>query len=243
MKRPTIHISTTESDLALDAASRISEIVHETVSAKDRCAIALAGGETPRSIYRALSTGRFADTIAWEKVHIFTGDERMVSPDDPQSNFNMIRNELLLHVPIPDKNIHRMKGERESVEAARMYAEDLTVFFGDAGPRFDCILLGIGEDGHTASLFPGTPAIDETTAPVTAVYVPRLRAWRMTLTLPVINAAARVLFLASGKRKAEIVHRILTIAAPSHGLPASLVVPHNGTTEWMLDGDAASLLH
>jgi len=167
----------------------------------------------------------------------------MVPPEHEDSNFRMVKETLLDHVGIPDGNVHRIRGEIVPEQAAREYAEFLHNHFKSDSPRFDIILLGIGEDGHTASLFPGTDAVEECKLYTVAVFVPRLDTWRVTLTFPVLNAAREVLFLAAGRSKSDIVQRVISIKQPAKEFPASMVNPEDGTLHWMLDSEAMVLIN
>jgi len=205
--------------------------------------MALAGGNTPREIYSMLAESTYRDRVDWDRLHLFWGDERIVPPEHEDSNFRMVKETLLDHVRIPDGNVHRIRGEVAPEQAAHEYAELLHDHFESDSPRFDIILLGIGEDGHTASLFPGTDVVEECKLYTVAVFVPRLDTWRVTLTFPVLNAAREVLFLAAGKSKSDIVQRIISIKQPSKEFPASMVNPENGTLHWMLDSEAMVLIN
>jgi 6-phosphogluconolactonase len=204
--------------------------------------VALAGGATPREAYRGIAADEMsgARRLPWACIHLFFGDERCVPPDHPESNFRMAREALLSQVPVPPENIHRMRGELEAAAAADDYQATLQSFFQPPPgefPRFDLILLGLGADGHTASLFPGSPALLETRRLVCANPVPQLDTWRLTLTLPVLNAAAEVVFVVSGAEKAETLRRVLR-GAP-HAYPAQAVSPARGRLLWMADEAAA----
>ncbi|HYQ86251.1 MAG TPA: 6-phosphogluconolactonase [Bacteroidota bacterium] len=239
--RATINVFKDPDALALETARKLCDIMNQAVAARGVCSLALAGGETPRLAYRLLAregSGR----VDWNKIHLFFIDERMAPPDNPQSNFGMVRRELLSLVPVPESNIHRVRGELAPDRAAEEYRIDLETFFAHPVPRFDLILLGLGEDGHIASLFPGTAALDEEVRCVVAVFVPKFKSWRITITLPVINNSRAVLFLVSGARKASILKQVLAADRPVKHIPATLVVPADGTVEWMLDEDAASLI-
>jgi 6-phosphogluconolactonase len=199
----------------------------------------LAGGSTPESTYQILARD-YSDRIAWSKVYVFFGDERAVPPHHEDSNLKMASEVLLDHVPVG--NVHRIRGELPPEEAAKAYEEELRIFFQTEDvPRFDLILLGIGADGHTASLFPWTAALEVHDRWVVANPVPRLGTTRITLTLPVINAARAVIFLVAGEDKAEALREILEGDADPHAYPAKLIQPP-GEPEWMLDQSAASLL-
>jgi 6-phosphogluconolactonase len=199
----------------------------------------LAGGSTPKATYGILARD-YAERIDWSRVHVFFGDERNVPPDHEDANYRMAREALLDHVPIG--GVHRMRGELPPDEAAAAYEVELREFFGaEKLPRFDLILLGIGGDGHTASLFPETPALEVHDRWVVANPVPKLDTTRITLTVPVINAARSVVFLAAGKDKAEALKEILEGDADPREYPAKLVQPPGGP-EWMLDRAAAGSL-
>jgi 6-phosphogluconolactonase len=199
----------------------------------------LAGGSTPESTYQILARD-YSDRIAWSKVYVFFGDERAVPPHHEDSNLKMASEVLLDHVPVG--NVHRIRGELPPEEAAKAYEEELRIFFQTEDvPRVDLILLGLGADGHTASLFPWTAALEVHDRWVVANPVPRLGTTRITLTLPVINAARAVIFLVAGEDKAEALREILEGDADPHAYPAKLIQPP-GEPEWMLDQSAASLL-
>ncbi len=202
--------------------------------------VALSGGETPRDIYALLGTSPRNDRLDWKHVHVFFGDERMVKPTDARSNYGMVRSSLFSGINIPDQNVHRIHGEQQPEEAARAYADELRTVLGRTAGRFDLVMLGLGEDGHTASLFPGTDALHEMREQVRAVPAPGTAEWRVTLTLPVINNAREVLFLVTGANKAAIVGRVLNATQPSDELPASFVRPEDGNLLWFMDRDAAA---
>jgi 6-phosphogluconolactonase len=215
----------------------------EAVTARGRFTVALSGGSTPRSTYTLLASDEFAPRVDWPRVHVFWGDERCVPPDHPDSNYRMAYEALLQHVPIPPKNIHRIRGEMEPEQAVQEYERTLlTVFAGSPGgppPRFDLVLLGMGSDGHTASLFPGTAAIHEGERWVVAHYVDKLSAWRVTLTPTIINAAAHVTFLVSGSAKAERLQEVLRRPYQPDALPAQIVRPASARLSWLVDSAAA----
>jgi 6-phosphogluconolactonase len=166
----------------------------------------------------------------------------MVLPDHPDSNYGMARRELIERVPIPTENVHRIQGELSAEQAALEYANELRSMYKGRIPMFDCVLLGVGEDGHTASLFPGTDAVSEDEKGAVALFVPRLKAWRVTLTFPVINNAREIIFLAEGEKKASIVRKVIESATPSMDFPATMVRPHDGGLRWMLDSEASSFI-
>jgi 6-phosphogluconolactonase len=190
-----------------------------------------------------LAASPYRDRVDWGRLHLFWGDERMVPPEHQDSNFRMVQETLLDHIKIPGENVHRIRGEIAPEEAATEYMELLHDHFKGSPPCFDLILLGLGEDGHTASLFPETCAVEEYEKYAVAVFVPRLSAWRVTLTLPVLNAAREILFLVSGRSKSEMVQRIMSIKQPAKELPATMVNPQNGELHWMLDSEAMVLIN
>jgi len=226
------------------AAGEIARRAAAAVAARGRCHLALAGGRTPRRTYALLAAPPLRDQLPWGGIHVFFGDERHVPPDHPDSNFRMAREALLDAVPIPAGQVHRIRAEAVEAEAAaRDYQTDLRQAFAlgsGALPRLDLVLLGMGADGHVASLFPGSAALAETGRLVTAGPGPRARdPARITLTLPVLNAAAAVLLLVSGADKAERVAEVLGGRAP--GLPAARLAPA-GELLWLLDQAAAARL-
>ena len=228
---------------ALDraAATHFIECAAEAIAENGRFSVVLAGGSTPKATYEVLAAEEFSQRINWENVHIFWGDERMVPPDHPESNYLMANNALLKHIPIPKKQIYRIPGEIDPKEAARAYELFLLKHFGNEQPRFDLILLGLGEDGHTASLFPGTTGLRDTQRWVIANYVRKLSSWRLTLSRTAINSASNVTFLVSGENKAESLHRVLASRYEPESLPAQFVRP-TGQLRWMVDAAAAALL-
>jgi 6-phosphogluconolactonase len=210
-------------------------------------AVALAGGTTPRLAYQQFAQLGPAEGLDWDRVHLCWGDERCVPPDHPDSNFRLARESLLDRLDLPPDHVHRMPGELDPHTAAQTYEADLRsalaarVDPGSDLPRFDLILLGVGQDGHTASLFPGCAAMTEYLRWVLAQQAPD-GSWRLTLTLPVINAAAEVIFLVSGRDKAPILRQVLRGPEDLRRLPAQAVQPAGGDVTWLLDGPAASLL-
>ncbi|RMD80510.1 MAG: 6-phosphogluconolactonase [Gammaproteobacteria bacterium] len=230
--------------LARAVAERWIQLAEEAVRARGRFHVALAGGSTPRRLYALLAQPPYRDRVPWQQVHVFFGDERCVPPDHPDSNYRMAREALLDHVPIPPGQVHRIEGEAEDpAEAATRYARLLTAelpLSAQGVVQFDLILLGMGADGHTASLFPGTPILRERARLVEAVYVERLGSWRISITLPVIEHAHHVLFMVTGKEKAATVREVFTNRrTPPY--PVQLIHPR-GELEWHLDQAAASEL-
>lgn len=207
--------------------------------------LVLAGGSTPRAVYQVLAREEFKNSIPWKCVHFFWGDERCVPPDHEDSNYRMAREALLDPLAIPEENIHRIRGENEpEVEAAR-YAEEIKNNLkqqpGET-PRFDWILLGLGTDGHTASLFPGMEPIEDPSGLCAVAVQPQSGQTRITLTSRVLNHARRVSFIVTGKSKAQIVAEIHNKAPESQNYPAAQVHPDQGALEWFLDREAAERL-
>ena len=222
------------------AAEQFIELANKAIQRSGQFAVALSGGSTPKTIYSLLASADYKERVDWSRVHLFWGDERCVPPDHPESNFRMVEESLLSKVLIPAANIHRMPGEKEPEQAATEYEEHLRQFFHlthGGVPRFDLIFLGLGEDGHTASLFPDSAALNEKERSVATVYVEKLKAHRLTVTLPVINGAAQVTFLVSGQSKTAIVNDILGSNSDSFIYPAAKVSPIDGRLTWLVTAD------
>jgi 6-phosphogluconolactonase len=236
---------TTPQDLFQAAAEEVLRAATHAVAERGRFTIALSGGSTPRNMYTLIAANA-ATTLPWDRMFFFFGDERHVPPDDPDSNYRMANESLLAKVPVPPANVFRIPAENPDADAAaEIYEQTLRKFFGLAPgefPRFDLILLGIGPDGHTASLFPETAALQEKTRLVVANWVEKLGTSRITLTLPVLNHARCVAFLVSGIDKAAALHEILEGKAPAEKYPSKLVQPSEGKLIWFVDRAAASEL-
>jgi len=233
----------TPSDLFRAAAEEFARCAVDATKSSGQFTVALSGGSTPRSLYALLASG-IIPGIPWPKSYFFWGDERHVPPDHLESNYHMVQEAMLAKVPVPRPNVFRIHCEESNASvAARAYERDLTEFFHlapGAFPRFDLVLLGLGPDGHAASLFPGTAALNETTHLVVANWVEELHTFRITLTYPVLNHAANVMFLVSGKDKAAIVRRVLE--DPAANLPSQKIAPADGRLLWLLDREASSAL-
>jgi 6-phosphogluconolactonase len=234
--------------LSLAAAERFIALAAEAVAARGRFTVALAGGSTPRVLYSLLASATFAGRVDWPRVEAYWGDERCVPPEDSRSNFRLAHEALLARVPAPSQNVHRMRGEAEPAAAAAEYERLLRQRFGDSGPDtppasgFDLVLLGMGDDGHTASLFPHTPPLDEQVRWAVPNWSAETQTWRVTLTTPVLNEARQVLFLVSGNTKAERLAQVLEGPRDPHALPAQLIVPAHGEVAWFVDQGAAARL-
>jgi len=245
-RAPEITVKDDPAELADAAARAIVEAAAQAVTSHGRFTISLAGGSTPRATYERLAQSPLREQMPWKDTWIFFGDERGVGPEHPESNFRMANNALISKVPVPATQVFRIRGEDGDPEAAATnYARTLAeVFGGRRGelPRFDLILLGLGVDGHTASLFPGSPALKEVFRQVAAVHAgAALIPQRFTLTFPVINNAATIMFLAAGPEKAKVVKAVL--GEPVSALPAAMARPTDGRLVWLLDRGAASLLN
>ena len=223
------------------SADFIAELAARAIRERGRFTIALSGGSTPRPIYDRLAAAVTAERIDWSKVQIFFGDERCVPPDDSRSNYRMAREVLLDRVPLLADNIHRIRGEIDPAQAALIYEQELhSLFRTSTFPAFDLICLGMGDNGHTASLFPGTAALREKERWVVPQYVEVMTTWRVTFTAPLINAARDIAFLVEGAGKAEMLWRVLEGPYQPDVLPAQLIQPVRGQLHWLVDAAAAA---
>lgn len=247
MHNRSLEIADTLETLAQRAARHFYEAAEAAIAdpQRGRFLVALSGGSTPRALHKEL-VEHYRDLIPWERVQVFWSDERCVPPDHPDSNYRMARETLLTQVPLPSENIHRMPGERGDYDAAAAdYEQEMRQVFGlppDVLLRFDLILLGMGPDGHTASLFPGTAALHETTRLIAPNWVPKLNAERMTSTYPLLNGARQVLFLAAGAEKAEALRDVISGQCKIEERPSAGVRTSEGQVIWLVDRAAASLL-
>ena len=220
-------------------ADSFTEVARQCLAGCHRFSVALSGGQTPRRLYEILAEA-YRDQLPWPKLHFFFGDDRFVPHDDPDSNYKMAKEALLDHVPVPPGNIHPMPTFfQDSEEAAADYEATMKEYFHYQWPRIDLALQGLGPEGHTASLFPHSPALTERDRWVMAVEAPVAPTRRLTLTLPVLNHASRVWFLVTGADKAEAVTRALSDDTDPEEFPAAGVRPHEGELLWWLDDEAA----
>lgn len=240
-------------ELALKAARHFARLADQYVIGCGHFTVALSGGSTPRAMFSLLAEAPFLETVPWSTIYFFWGDERCVSPDDAESNFHMARETLLSKVPVPEENIFRIPAENPNpVRAAEEYSDTLMRFFlaGPGAPRaataplsnmprFDLVLLGMGPDGHTASLFPGTSALNVNDRIAVANYVEKLNAHRITLTAATINNARNVTFVAAGEDKADALKAVLEGPYRPETYPSQLIRPRNGTLLWLVDERAA----
>lgn len=234
------------SDISRRAAELFVELAVGVVEKGNRFSVVLSGGSTPRALYTLLASHPYCERIHWASVRLFWGDERCVSADHPDSNYRMAREAWIEHSPIPDENVHRIRAEMENHElAAEQYENEIRQFFLlslKEWPRFDLVLLGMGEDGHTASLFPQTRAVQESSRLVVANYVDQLGSFRITMTAPAINHADTVVFLVSGHSKAGALREIIEGKHRPQLYPAQLIRPSNGKLLFLVDEAAAGQL-
>jgi 6-phosphogluconolactonase len=243
---PGVHVYPDPAEVARGAARYFVDYAWQSIAKDGRFMVALSGGNTPRQMLGLLAADEFRGQVDWAKVHVFWSDERAVPPASPESNYGMARRELLIRIPIPEVNVHRMEAEKANIgRAAHEYEEVLRKYLDldDRGfPRFHLIYLGMGKDGHTASLFPGTRVLRQTSRWVSTPMVTKLNMRRMTLTLPVLDAAKRIVFLVVGSEKAEILHTVLQ-GKSDPPLPAQLVQPRDlGLKLFLVDKAAAAML-
>jgi 6-phosphogluconolactonase len=241
-----VEIFSDRNSLVRAEAERFVKLARDAIAARGRCLVALSGGSTPKPLYELLATPPYSAQIDWSRLHLFWGDERCVPPDHPDSNYRMTREALIDKVPIPPPNVHRIRGEDDPQRTAEAYERTLREWFGPEDPparTFDVVLLGMGPDGHTASMFPGTAAPTETRRWTMAVHVEHPRdMWRVTLTTVVLNAASDVTFLVEGADKAPRLREVLEQRS-ERPLPAQRIQPAHGSLHWLVDEAAAAQLH
>jgi 6-phosphogluconolactonase len=250
MPRPvtvTYQVWPSAADVAKASARLFASRVEQAVAGRGIARVAISGGTTPKAMFQLLADPAqpFLTTIPWDKLQLFWVDERCVAPEDPESNYGVTRDLLLSKVPLPAENVFRMEGELDPEEAASRYESTLRNVMkleGAESPAFDLVALGMGPDGHTASLFPQTEALDAMNRLVVANHVPQKDTWRITLTWPVINQAAEVVFELEGAGKANVLAEVLTGPRDPERLPAQLIRPANGKLLFLLDEPAAAKL-
>jgi len=247
MNNREVRILADANSIAQTAAAEFLEAARQAVNEKGSFSVALAGGSTPKALYGLLATNPLLQAkVPWSKIQFFFGDERHVPPNDEESNFRMAEEAMLGKAPVDAKQVHRIKGEkRNAAQAAEEYEQDLRASFRlQAGqfPRFDLVLLGMGPEGHTASLFPGTKALKEERRLVVSNWVGKLFTDRITLTPPVLNNAARVIFMVHGEEKAPALKAVLEGPYEPEQLPAQMIQPKQGKVLWLVDPSAASML-
>jgi 6-phosphogluconolactonase len=231
--------------ISQQAAAYITRIAREAIVTRGRFTLALSGGNTPKKLYSLLATEPYSSQIDWQLVDIFWSDERCVRPDDPESNYHMAQEVLLSRISIPVAQVHRMPADRDDRDAASLdYTRDMQRVFGTNGiPDFDLIQLGMGSEGHTASLFPHQPSLHETQRLVMPVSVPKPPPDRLTFTPPILNAARNVLFLVTGADKVDALHAVIEGPPNPDEYPAQIVRPPNGEVTWMVDSAIAQKIH
>ncbi|HEY6248427.1 MAG TPA: 6-phosphogluconolactonase [Candidatus Angelobacter sp.] len=237
---PEIKIVPDLPDLYRAGAHEFTRCAREAITSRGRFAVALSGGSTPKGVYSLLAA---ANELPWNKIHFFFSDERHVPPDNPDSNYRMANESLLSKISVLPQNVHRIAAELDSELAASQYEAELRSFFqlqSLAWPGFDLIMLGMGPDGHTASLFPGSAALNENSRWVVANWVEKFQAHRVTFTLPLINHAAEVMFLVAGEDKSKVLKEVLR--GKTQDYPSRRVQPVNGRLLWIVDKAAAKLL-
>jgi 6-phosphogluconolactonase len=239
MLNPEIKVVADLPAMVEEAAGRIAAEAIRAINERQKFSIALSGGNTPKPVYERLTREPYRSGIAWEKVQIFFGDERCVPPDSDQSNYRMAKEAMLSKLPIPESNVFRIRGEIDPNQAAVEYGQLLKQQFGEGG--LDLILLGMGPDGHTASLFPDTEALNETKHRCVANYVEKFKSWRVTMTAPFINRAGVVTFVVSGADKAQRVAEVLVGPRDMRKLPSQMIQPANGRLIWLMDSAAAGM--
>lgn len=241
--QPHVQIFPNAEELAKKSAQFIVETIQRCLSQQTRFSLALAGGSTPKKTYQTLAQREFQNQIPWDKVHLFWGDERLVPPDHPDSNYHMVKEALLDHILIPDENVHRIRTELENPkEIAENYEHELQHFFDPNQKghsiRFDLVLLGLGENGHIASLFPDSNWTPDTSEAVLALWIPELNAFRISLSCRTLNSSKNIYFIVSGSKR-EILNRVLNTPIHGKGLPAQLIHPKDGKLLWLIDQEAA----
>ena len=230
-------------EVAREAARRFAELAEDFTRDAGRFTVALSGGTTPKAMFRILAEKPFADSLPWNSIYFFWGDERCVPPDHAESNYRMANETLLSKVPIPRENIFRIPAEDEDHErAAANYSETLRTFFAEERPSLDLVFLGMGPDGHTASLFPGTTALCANDRIAVANYVDKFQSWRITLTADTINRARNIIFLVAGADKAPALKEVMEGERNPEQYPSQLIEPSHGALLWMADEAAAKLL-
>lgn len=238
MNEKNIRIAADANELASLAAEKIVAIAQQAITEQGVFSVALSGGSTPKKLYELLASEFYSGQLDWAHIHFFFGDERNVPPDSDESNFKMANEAMFSKIKqLPAENIHRVAGEEAAADAANEYEQELKDFFHNELPDFDLILLGLGPDGHTASLFPASPASEENVRWFVENWVEKFRAYRLTLTFPVINNASNVLFLVAGSDKANVLQEVLHGSGNKY--PSQRVNPVNGELLWLID-EAAS---
>jgi len=237
-----LNISNTADEVLIALADYFVKIGNESITARGKFTVALSGGSSPKKLYELLASTSYADQLDWEKVFFFFGDERNVPQDHKDSNYLMAKKAILDPLELSYKQIFPVDTSLSPDEAAKAYTNDINLYFAGTEPRFDLVLLGLGDNSHTASLFPHTPVLHDKTASVKAVYLEDQKMFRITMTAPLINLANHVAFLVYGEGKAVAVHHIIKDKTNIEQYPAQLIKPQSGDLQWFLDTGAAAQL-
>jgi 6-phosphogluconolactonase len=237
-----IHIANDPGELSKNLAAWVGQYIQDVLAKQDRFTLVLSGGSTPKQLYALLSKTPYLETIPWEKIHFFWGDERAVPYEDERNNARMCYEELLGKVPVKEENIHVMRTDIAPDAAATAYNTLLNGYFGATEVTFDLVLLGMGDDGHTLSLFPGTAVVHETSVDTAAFFLPAQDMYRITLTAPIVNRSSAVAFMAVGSGKAETLKNVLEGETQLDKFPSQIIRPERGQLHWFIDKAAAALL-
>jgi len=237
-----IHIYKTADETIKALAGYFAQVVNAAIKAKGRCSVVLSGGNSPKKLYELLASSDYSSQIDWDKIYFFFGDERYVPFTDPGNNGGMVKKTLFEPLMIPDANIFYMNTAVPPEESAKKYTQRILSYFKNDPVRFDLILLGLGDNAHTASLFPHTPVLKEKKTLVSAVYIEELSSYRITMTAALINEAHAVAFLVYGDAKAKAVHNVIEGEKDPETFPAQLIIPEEGVMHWFLDEGAAKSL-
>lgn len=237
-----LHIAKDSAALSKDVADYLVTLIRDVLKEQDKFTFVLSGGSTPKALYRLLAESPYKENIEWNKIHFFWGDERAVPFEDDRNNAKMCYEELLNKVDVRPEHIHVMKTDISPEESAAEYQKVLETYFQKGAPTFDFVLLGMGDDGHTLSLFPGTEVIQEKTAWVTSFFLEAQDMYRITLTAPIVNAAKNVAFLAVGAGKADVLQEVLNGERKINHYPSQIINPVDGELYWFVDEAAAAKL-
>ncbi len=238
-----LNIYDSKEKLSEEMTSWMCDLINSTLQDQEFFTLALSGGETPQMLYKKLASEEYKEKINWKRVHIFWGDERVIPFDDDRNNAKMAFKNLISQITIPPAQVHKMRVDIEPLFAAKDYENVLQTYFGNTEKSFDLILLGVGDDGHTLSLFPGSLVVDEKQHWVNAVYNEKQKMYRITLMPSIVNKASRIAFMVTGENKSEILYRIIEGQYEPNVLPAQLIKPENGELHWFLDKNAAKKLN
>lgn len=238
-----LNIYDSKEKLSEEMTSWMCDLINSTLQDQEFFTLALSGGETPQMLYKKLASEEYKEKINWKRVHIFWGDERVIPFDDDRNNAKMAFKNLISQITIPPAQVHKMRVDIEPLFAAKDYENVLQTYFGNTEKSFDLILLGVGDDGHTLSLFPGSLVVEEQQHWVNAVYNEKQKMYRITLMPSIVNKASHIAFMVTGENKSEILYRIIEGQYEPNVLPAQLIKPENGELRWFLDKVAAEKLN